>query len=93
LNRREINKLKSRYRRQRRGKTYFSFLTGNTLKRHENGVPEEMLFMSRKRSKGDFVLLRILWPDCFSIIRFLAIEGQLLQPELWYLQNRYDWIL
>ncbi len=51
---------------------------------------EEGLFISRKRSKGDFVLVRVLNSTCFSVIHFVAIEGQVQQMEVRYINNAYE---
>ena len=51
---------------------------------------EKCLFISRKRSKDDFVLVRILSSISYSIIHYVAIEGRVRQMELRYIDNAYD---
>lgn len=47
-------------------------------------------FISRKNSKDDFVLVRILGCSTYSIIHYVAIEEMLMQMELRYVRNAYE---
>lgn len=68
----------------------FTFSPAAKLQRQAGKLPDDMLFMSIKRNKKDFVLVRILDTSCFSIIRCLSIEDQLCQLEVRFMQNRYE---
>ena len=54
------------------------------------GEAKEILFISRKRSKGAFVLVWVLNSFSFSIIHYVEIEGQVQQMEVRYIRNAYE---
>lgn len=56
----------------------------------EKGIGVDGLFISRKRSKNDFVLVRLLDAASYSVIHYVAIEGQVLQVEVLYIRNAYE---
>ena len=51
---------------------------------------ERCLFISRKKSKDDFVLVRMLSSSSYSILHYVAIEGRVMQMELRYIYNAYE---
>lgn len=51
---------------------------------------QEGLYISQKRSKGNFVLVRGLDSCFYSVIHFVAIEGQVQQMEVRYINNPYE---
>lgn len=63
---------------------------GNLLAPPEQGIGMDGLFISRKRSRHDFVLVRLLDVASFSVIHYIAVEGQVLQMEVLYLHNAYE---
>lgn len=68
----------------------FSFMLKEVSEKLKAGSPAKAFYISRKRSKEDFVLVRLLGTAHFSIIRLLVIEGQILQLELRILQNKWE---
>lgn len=56
----------------------------------EAGEAEGQLFISRKRSYGDFVLVRALSAGSYSIIHYVEIEGQVQQLEVRYIHNAFE---
>lgn len=53
-------------------------------------LQDEMLFISRKRSKNDFVLVRVSDSSGFWLLRYLSIEGQLSECPIRYVHNSYE---
>ena len=51
---------------------------------------DRSLFISRKRSKGDFVLVRVLDQFSYSIFHYVEIEGKVQQMEVRYIRNAYE---
>lgn len=72
------------------GRHPFSWVPGESVIREKAKCADETLFISSKRTKESFVLVRTLGPACFTVIRFLAIEGQLLQLSLRYFYNKWE---
>lgn len=54
------------------------------------GIEIDGLFISRKRNRHDFVLVRLLDAAAYSVIHYIAVEGQVLQMEVLYLHNAYE---
>lgn len=74
----------------RKKRRRFSFMLKEVSGKLKAGSPAKAFYISRKRSEGDFVLVRILGSVHFCIIRLLAIEGQILELELRVLQNKWE---
>lgn len=72
-----------------RKKGYSSFMLKEVFGKLKAGSPTKAFYISRKRSEGDFVLVRILGSAHFCIIRLLVIDGQILELELRVLQNKW----
>lgn len=67
-----------------------SFVLDGIFGKNKARAPAKAFYISRKRSEGDFVLVRILGAAHLGVIRFLAIEGQILQLELRVLKNKWE---
>lgn len=50
----------------------------------------EEFFLSKKRSRTDFILVKITGATSVCLTRLLSIEGQLLQLEYKYTRNRFE---
>ena len=61
-----------------------------TKKAYSVSVAQEGLFISKKKCKSDFVLVRELSSSCFSVIHLVEIEGKVQQMELRYINNAYE---
>ena len=51
---------------------------------------EGSFFISRKRSKEDFVLMRVLDLSSYSILHYVEIEGKVQQIEFRFIRNAYE---
>jgi hypothetical protein len=80
----------SPYGARRRKRFRCSFASKRASIRKNAKVSDKTLFISRKRSTEDFVLVRILGATHFYVIRCLAVEGQILQLDLRLLQNKWE---
>lgn len=53
-------------------------------------ISVEAFFISRKKSKNDFVLVRVLDASCYSIIHYVSIEGKVQEMEIRFIRNRFE---